>query len=1209
MTAVDARGRLVPGLIVAIAALWVSVPLVSGDGATLPRALAHALSPSAAPAAARMPVGLREAASAAAGAGQSGFHVRQHGAALVATGGGLASRFDAGGVHVGAGGAAVTFALAAADTVPTSLRNRVTYRRGDVTEWYVNGPAGLEQGFTLARHHPLSLQLSGMLVPRQVGQAIEFTSGTRGPVVLRYSGLTAFDARGRSLPARLELAGRTLSLRVDDRGARYPVTVDPMIQQGPALVPSDGGSFGDFGWSVSLSSDGNTALVGAPNDSNNLGGAWVFTRSNGAWTQQGPVLRPDPQTVVGGNNGTGFGYSVSLSADGDTAMIGGYYENSLHGAVWVTTRSNGTWSTPTKIPFPSDENGTARFGSAVALAPDGKTAVIGGNGDGGGSVAAPVPGAGAAWIYTNPGTGWAEDTKVTGFGIEVGAGAFGSSVAIATPSAPAPAVIAIGAPGDNAGQSSAPGKVWIFDDSDGWLFQGTLFPSDMTTPAAFGTSVALSADGTVALVGGPTDDPADDGSQTGSAWVFNFTALAGWQQTAHLVPSDVGGQFPPFFGTGVALSADANTALVGGDQDDSFTGAAWVFKHAATWTQECKEVPGEAIASAVGHSVALSADGGTELVGGPFSATTNDEGAAWVFVEGACVSNTRSTVIDDQSARIQGTVNPNGFDVTYKIEYGTTTAYGQSTTAAALGANASPVDVDQTLTGLLPATLYHYRISATGAGGVAGQDRTFTTGNQLTGTSGAAVSGVLASGAGCPGQTATVNWGDATQPSQTTVDCTVFNDALFFSISGTHTYAAPGHFTIAITTDDQSSFGAGALIAAPPTITGTASQNVGTTTADVSATINPNGAATTYVVKYGTSTNYDQQTSAVAIGSAFTGQSASQTLSGLAPNTTYHFQFVATNSAGTTSGPDTTFTTAASAPAATAPAIVGQAAPTIGATTATVSASINPNGSATTVVVQYGTTAAYGQQTAAVAIGAGTTLQIVNQNLTGLTPSTVYHFRFVATNGVGTTNGPDSTFTTAVPGGSSQQPPPGAVQNVSANVFPLVGTVLVNGQPLAVGQQIPLGSTIDARNGTVLIRAVINGVVQEMQFAGGIFQLLQLPNGTVQLVLTGGDFSVCKTTKAKKANKAKKKKGVRATRAASRADNAKTVRMLWGNGKGSFQTKGRYAAATVRGTIYQVADRCDGTFTRVRQGTVSVLDLVRNRTVSITAGKSVLIKP
>jgi hypothetical protein len=325
-----------------------------------------------------------------------------------------------------------------------------------------------------------------------------------------------------------------------------------------------------------------------------------------------------------------------------------------------------------------------------------------------------------------------------------------------------------------------------------------------------------------------------------------------------------------------------------------------------------------------------------------------------------------------------------------------------------------------------------------------------------------------------------------------------------------------------------------------------------------------------------------------------TGVPVSQTLSGLSPGITYHFQFAATNAAGTTFGPDQTFTTGAAA-LPIAPSIVGQAAPNIGAESATVAASINPNGSATTYFVRYGTTASYGQQTGPVSAGAGTTPQVVSQALAGLTPSTTYHFEFVATNAGGTTSGPDSTFTTAVPGGSAAQPPPPAVQGVSVDVFPFAGTVLVNGQPLRVGQQIPLGSIIDARHGTVVLQSIVNGVVQSMQFAGGIFQVLQLPDGTIQLVLKGGDFSICKASK-------------KTTRHTASAANATTVRRLWGNGKGKFQTKGRYAAATVRGTIYLVADRCDGTFTRVREGTVSVQDFVLKKTVSITAPKSYLAK-
>ena len=166
------------------------------------------------------------------------------------------------------------------------------------------------------------------------------------------------------------------------------------------------------------------------------------------------------------------------------------------------------------------------------------------------------------------------------------------------------------------------------------------------------------------------------------------------------------------------------------------------------------------------------------------------------------------------------------------------------------------------------------------------------------------------------------------------------------------------------------------------------------------------------------------------------------------------------------------------------------------------------------------------------------------------------------------------------------------MQNLSIDILPFLGTVLVNGKPLIAGENIPFGATVDARNGTVILESDDNGVIDEMQFAGGIFKLSQAKDGTTVLTLVGGDFSICK-----------------ATRTIAMNQNAHVVRQLWGNGKGHFETKGRYAAATVRGTIYLVADRCDGTFVKVVRGVVAVQDIVTHKTITVTAGKTYLAKP
>ena len=102
----------------------------------------------------------------------------------------------------------------------------------------------------------------------------------------------------------------------------------------------------------------------------------------------------------------------------------------------------------------------------------------------------------------------------------------------------------------------------------------------------------------------------------------------------------------------------------------------------------------------------------------------------------------------------------------------------------------------------------------------------------------------------------------------------------------------------------------------------------------------------------------------------------------------------------------------------------------------------------------------------------------------------------------------------------------------------------------------------------------------------------------VQLRLVGGDFSVCGKSKRKSSGVAK-------------AKPQKPLRKLYGKSSGSrggFRTVGKYSAGTDQGTAWLTADRCDGTLTQVRQGTVSVRDLVKKKTVVVRAGHSYLAK-
>jgi uncharacterized protein (TIGR03437 family) len=111
-------------------------------------------------------------------------------------------------------------------------------------------------------------------------------------------------------------------------------------QQGSKLVGTGAVGTAEQGNSVALSADGNTAIVGGPDDNNLAGATWVFTRSAGVWTQQGGKLAG---TGAAGNPQQG--YSVALSGDGNTALAGGYGDDNA-GAAWVFAAQTGSPSSP-----------------------------------------------------------------------------------------------------------------------------------------------------------------------------------------------------------------------------------------------------------------------------------------------------------------------------------------------------------------------------------------------------------------------------------------------------------------------------------------------------------------------------------------------------------------------------------------------------------------------------------------------------------------------------------------------------------------------------------------------------------------------------------------------------------------------------------------------------------------------------------------------
>lgn len=197
-----------------------------------------------------------------------------------------------------------------------------------------------------------------------------------------------------------------------------------------------------------------------------------------------------------------------------------------------------------------------------------------------------------------------------------------------------------------------------------------------------------------------------------------------------------------------------------------------------------------------------------------------------------------------------------------------------------------------------------------------------------------------------------------------------------------------------------------ASAASAPTATTGSASNVGPSGATVSATVNPNGAATSYHFEYGTTTGYGSNTAATSAGSGTADMSVSANLTGLSPGTVYHYRVVADNSAGKTPGADKTFTTTAP------PSVTTGGSFNLGRSSASLNGTVNPRGHSTSYFFRYGPTTAYGFQTSPASAGSGNGNVGVHARIFGLSPNTTYHYQLVASSSEGTSTGADQTLTT-----------------------------------------------------------------------------------------------------------------------------------------------------------------------------------------------------
>jgi hypothetical protein len=355
---------------------------------------------------------------------------------------------------------------------------------------------------------------------------------------------------------------------------------DVLVQAGSKLTASGEAPAGQLGASAALSGDGATLIVGATKDDG--GAAYVFTR-NGAssgeeeegWAQQ---ARLTPGEVA---SGEGESTCTAGSCPGEECA-----EDA-----------------------PAGELGEeCAFGASVAVSADGNTALVGDP--------SPTAAPGSAWVFAKSDGNWSRTAVLVGDG-SPHEGRFGRSVALSADGTTA----LVGDPSAANGR----GEAWVFTrEGTTWKRQLALSDPQETSFAHLGRSVALSGDGSTALVGGPGAREAE-----GAVWVFTGSGGNWTQQGAPL--SMPGGAAGDRFGRSVALASDGSTALAGAPGADSQHGAAATLVRSGSGAAFAQLGPRivEGLDEGEGHfgaSVALSGDASEALIGAPFT----DQGAGTV---------------------------------------------------------------------------------------------------------------------------------------------------------------------------------------------------------------------------------------------------------------------------------------------------------------------------------------------------------------------------------------------------------------------------------------------------------------------------------------------------------------------------------------------------------------------------------------------------
>jgi hypothetical protein len=358
------------------------------------------------------------------------------------------------------------------------------------------------------------------------------------------------------------------------------------------LTASDGAQDDQFGRRVSISSDGNTVVSGAFRDDDNgdsSGSIYIYKWNGSSWAET-------KLTASDGAQDDWFGYSVSVSSDGNTVVSGAGGEDTRSGSIYIYKWNGSSWD-ETKLTA-SDGAQLDNFGYLVSLSSDSDTVVTGANGDDDNGDSS-----GSIYIYKWNGSSWAE-TKLTASDGAQG-DQFGNGVSISSDGN----TVVSGAGWDD----NRSGSIYIYKWNGSSWAETKLTASDGASIDLFGYKVSISSDGNTVVSGASADD--DNGENSGSIYIYKWNGSS-WVETK-LTASD-GAQFD-YFGYSVSVSSDGTTVVSGTYSDDDNgdnSGSIYIYKwKGSSWAETKLTASDGAQDDWFGYSVSVSSDGNTIVSG------------------------------------------------------------------------------------------------------------------------------------------------------------------------------------------------------------------------------------------------------------------------------------------------------------------------------------------------------------------------------------------------------------------------------------------------------------------------------------------------------------------------------------------------------------------------------------------------------------------